>query len=99
MPRNAKDLDKFIGNKIRFFRKQRGWGLKTLAMKLDISIQQLQKYEIGLNKISASTLYDLIKIFNLSVDTFFESFENNQTYKNNNKAFSLHLLQQTTYSF
>ena len=69
---NITSLDVFIGKKIRAFRKKRQWGLKLLASELNISVQQLQKYESGVNKISASMLFEIAKIFCLSVENFFQ---------------------------
>jgi transcriptional regulator with XRE-family HTH domain len=51
------------------------WPLKTLAADLGVSIQQLQRYEKGVNKISAKMLYELSKIFKVSLPCFFESIE------------------------
>lgn len=68
-------LDHFIGKKIRFFRKKRRWGLKFLASKINISIQQLQKYETSVNKISASLLFKIADIFGLSIESFFQGID------------------------
>lgn len=68
------ELDLFIGKQIRFFRKRMNWGLKTLASKLNISIQQLQKYETGQNKVSASMLWEVKQAFEISIDVFFQPF-------------------------
>lgn len=62
------ELDVVIGKNIKYFRKQRRWGLKVLADKLGISIQQLQKYETAANKISASLFYDISFALQVSLD-------------------------------
>lgn len=67
--------DEMLGKKVSFFRRKMNWPLKTLSAALDISIQQLQRYEKGVNKISASMLYQLSKIFNIELACFFEDFE------------------------
>lgn len=86
MATNISELDIFIGEKIRYFRRQRGWNLKLLASKLNISIQQFQKYETSVNKISASLLFEIAAIFNISMDHFFQGFNQevmmNPTIKN-----------------
>ena len=73
MPVDQKD--EILGKKVTFFRRKMNWPLKTLAAKLDVSIQQLQRYEKGINKISASMLYHLSKIFKVDLACFFEGFE------------------------
>lgn len=67
--------DEVLGKKITFFRRKMNWPLKTLASKLDVSIQQLQRYEKGVNKISAPMVYELSKIFQVDLGCFFEDFE------------------------
>lgn len=69
------DLDYFLGKKLRSFRVKMKWPLKTLASELNISIQQVQRYEQGINKISASLLYDIAQIFNVPITCFFEGFK------------------------
>ena len=69
------ELDLFIGKKLRAFRSKYKWPLKTLADELGISLQQLQRYELGENKISASMLHKIAKIFNIRTDVFFTDFE------------------------
>ena len=43
-----------------------------LADALGLTFQQVQKYERGTNRISASRLYDLARVFDVPVDYFFE---------------------------
>lgn len=74
-------IDKFLARRLRFFREKMDWPLKTLAAKLNISLQQLQRYEQGTNKLSASLLYQITQLFNLSLDSFFEGIEKNEEEK------------------
>ncbi len=67
--------DELLGKKVTFFRRKMNWPLKTLAAGLSVSIQQLQRYEKGVNKISAAMLYQLSKIFKVELSCFFEDFE------------------------
>jgi CheY-like chemotaxis protein len=71
----ADQKDILLGRKITLFRKKMNWPLKTLAADLNVSIQQLQRYEKGLNKISAIMLYQLAGIFKVGVNCFFDEFE------------------------
>ena len=71
MSLHINQLDIFIGQKIRYFRKKMGWGLKVLSYKINISIPQLQKYEQGTNKISASMLHLIAQTFEIPIESFF----------------------------
>ncbi len=73
--------DEILGKKVTFFRRKMNWPLKTLAAMLGVSIQQLQRYEKGVNKISASMLYQLSKIFKVDLTCFFEGFETHHDYE------------------
>jgi CheY-like chemotaxis protein len=75
MPLNINELDVYLGKRVKAFRTKMHWPLKTLAMKLGISIQQLQRYETGLNKISASLLYIIAHELNTDVSFFYEGYE------------------------
>jgi len=43
-----------------------------LGKALGISFQQIQKYEKGVNRVSASRLYEICKILNVSMSSMFE---------------------------
>jgi CheY-like chemotaxis protein len=75
MPLNINELDIYLGKRVKAFRIKMRWPLKTLAMKLGISIQQLQRYEIGMNKISASLLYTLAHEFKTDIAFFYEGYQ------------------------
>lgn len=70
------DLDLFLGKRLKTFRTKMHWPLKTLAMKLGISVQQLHRYETGVNKISASLLYTLAHEFKTNIACFYEGYTN-----------------------
>ncbi len=59
-----------IGQKIRFYRKKRGLTQAALAKRIGISAQQLQKYEIGKNRISASRIKILAEILDVPTHYF-----------------------------
>ncbi len=64
--RSPKDIDIQVGANIRALRKKLGLSLIELAEILDLSYQQLQKYEIGANRISTGTLVQLADALNVS---------------------------------
>lgn len=66
--------DKFnieLGKRLRDLRKARGLTQKELAMKLNLSTQQIQKYEAGKNSPSAYKLPNIAKILDCSVARFY----------------------------
>ena len=69
---SADALDILIGRKIKFRRKLLGMTQQDLASKLNISFQQVQKYETGENKIYAGRLYHISQILKTPLQHFFE---------------------------
>jgi transcriptional regulator with XRE-family HTH domain len=67
-----KAVDTHVGARIRLRRHLLGMSQTTLAKALGISFQQLQKYERGLNRISASRLNDLGRALDTSISSFFD---------------------------
>ncbi|AZL16257.1 response regulator [Rickettsiales endosymbiont of Stachyamoeba lipophora] len=87
------NLDLFVGKKIKFFRNKMNWPLKVLASQIDVSIQQLQRYEQGVNKISATLLYQVAKIFEVSIKCFFEGIEEESSLPGDVNVFNILLVE------
>jgi transcriptional regulator with XRE-family HTH domain len=45
---------------------------EQLGRKLDVSFQQIQKYESGKNRVSAARLFEICKALNVSLSSMFE---------------------------
>lgn len=69
--RTPTKLDKLIGKNIRNLRQYFNLSQVGLGEHLGITFQQIQKYERGLNRIAASRLYLLAKLWNISMEDFF----------------------------
>ncbi len=65
-------IDVYVGQKIRERRLMLGMSQEALGDRLKISFQQLQKYERGANRVSASTLHRLTQILDAPVSYFFD---------------------------
>jgi transcriptional regulator with XRE-family HTH domain len=65
-------VDIHVGHRLRHLRVLRGMTQTDVAQGLDISFQQVQKYELGRNRISASKIFDIAKILNVPPAYFFE---------------------------
>ncbi len=46
-----------------------------LAEAIGVKFQQLQKYETGFNRISASRLWEICRVLNVSASYFFDSYK------------------------
>jgi len=68
-------IDKQIGIKIRQIRKSWGISQIELAERIGISFQQVQKYEKGSTRISASRLMQISEALNVKITVFFEETE------------------------
>jgi transcriptional regulator with XRE-family HTH domain len=68
----ATPVDVHIGQRLRLRRKLVGLSQEQLAERLGITFQQVQKYEKGSNRISASRLFDAARLLSVPVSFFFE---------------------------
>ena len=70
--RSPNPVDLHVGARIRMRRKILGVSQERLADDLGLTFQQVQKYERGANRVSASKLYEIAKSLQSSVSYFFE---------------------------
>ncbi len=75
MARQSRDVDAHVGSRVRERRKELGMSQSVLGDALGISFQQVQKYEIGINRVAASRLWDLAKELEVDVGYFFEGIK------------------------
>lgn len=68
-------VDIHVGKRVKEIRTVRGLTQSNVAEHLGISFQQLQKYETGANRVSASRMFELSKLLNVSPSFFFEGLE------------------------
>lgn len=72
---NHNAIDAYVGQRLRLCRTQRGLTQEQLAGLLGVTFQQVQKYERGSNRISASRLWDLSKALDVPIGYFFEEMD------------------------
>lgn len=60
-------IDQLIGEKIRMYRKIKGYSLAWLSGKIGVSPQQLQKYETGQNRVSVAKILQIAEALQISV--------------------------------
>jgi transcriptional regulator with XRE-family HTH domain len=71
----AHPIDLHVGSRVRQRRRLLGMTQQRLADAVAIRFQQIQKYESGANRISASRLWTLAKALDVPVSFFFEGLE------------------------
>jgi transcriptional regulator with XRE-family HTH domain len=69
-------VDVHVGARIRQRRTSLGMSQEKLGDALNLTFQQIQKYERGANRVGASRLYDLCRVFDVPADFFFEGLPN-----------------------
>ena len=69
---NNNAVDAHVGKRVRLRRTLLGMSQEQLGASLNITFQQVQKYERGANRISASRLWDISQIFDVEISYFFD---------------------------
>lgn len=72
-------VDVHVGKRIRHRRWMIGMTQQQLAEKVGIKFQQIQKYETGMNRVSASRLWDIARAVDVPVSFFFEGLRDDQS--------------------
>jgi transcriptional regulator with XRE-family HTH domain len=70
--KSATTIDAYIGARMRECRHALGISQADLAKTLGVSFQQIQKYEKGVNRVSAARLFAICKALNVSLSSMFE---------------------------
>lgn len=68
----AGSIDRRIGQRVKSRRLEIGLSQEALAEALGVTFQQVQKYEKGVNRISASRLFEIGAALNVPVSYFYE---------------------------
>jgi len=72
-------VDVHVGKRIRHRRWLAGMTQQQLAQSVGIKFQQIQKYETGANRVSASRLWDIADALDVDVSFFFEGLTADET--------------------
>ncbi|MDZ7906119.1 MAG: helix-turn-helix transcriptional regulator [Cypionkella sp.] len=70
-------VDIHVGKRIRHRRWMIGMTQQQLADNVGIKFQQIQKYETGMNRVSASRLWDIAETLGVEISFFFEGLSEN----------------------
>lgn len=69
----ANSIDEQVGMQLRQRRALLGLSQEKLAEQVGLTFQQIQKYENGANRISASRLFEFSKVLDIPISFFFEN--------------------------
>ncbi len=81
-------IDKHVGTQLRSRRSLLGLSQEKLAESVGVTFQQVQKYERGTNRVSASRLFSFSKILDVSIDYFYEGLDEQGLSTNKNIGMS-----------
>jgi transcriptional regulator with XRE-family HTH domain len=87
-------VDIHVGARVRFRRRELGMTQQQLADASNVSFQQIQKYENGNNRVSASRLVQLAAALQIPVGWFFEDIEFPKTHDGYRRSVWSDTLQQ-----
>ena len=85
-------VDMYVGKRIRHRRWFIGITQQQLADHVGIKFQQIQKYETGTNRVSASRLWDISEKLDVPINFFFEGLEGHKDGKSSLEVFSSDLM-------
>ncbi len=78
---SAQGIDRHVGARIRERRIMLGLTQQEMAEQIGVSYQQANKYETGINRVSAGHLYTIAHTLGVDVAFFFGGMEGNQDFK------------------
>lgn len=65
-------VDILVGRNIRILRQDRGMSQTELGRQIDVTFQQVQKYENGTNRVGSGRLFKIATILGVPITAFFE---------------------------
>jgi transcriptional regulator with XRE-family HTH domain len=75
----ANAVDVRVGNRLRLRRTAIGVSQEDLGRRLNLTFQQIQKFESGSNRISASYLFEIANALEVPISYFFEDADKPDT--------------------
>jgi len=88
-------VDLHVGARVRLRRKSLGLSQEALGNALGLTFQQVQKYERGANRISASKLHETARFLKVPVAYFFDNFATTES----NEPFTESASEQAIHTF
>ncbi len=85
-PKSGNHLDKSFGRTIAYFRKLAGLSQAELGRALDVSAQQVQKYENGLNRVSVGRAIRISQVLDVPLMILLDMADQRQDWKLDRQA-------------
>jgi len=79
MPKRIERVDVLVGQRVRAYRLARRMSQSTLAEKVGVTFQQIQKYEKGINRIGSSRLDRIAAVLGVSITALFAQRDSAQS--------------------
>ena len=73
--RRTTPVDRLVGARMRLRRQSLGMSQTELGEKIGVTFQQIQKYELGSNRVGASRLASVATALGVPVTFFFEELK------------------------
>ena len=90
----ANSIDLHVGKRLRRRRRLLGLTQQKLADAVGIRFQQIQKYECGANRISASRLFELSEALHVPIQYFYDGLERREARMNGTNGLEPDVLSQ-----
>lgn len=71
-PRRPDAVDVIVGRNLRIWRMAKGLSQAQLANRIGVTFQQLQKYEVGANRIGTGRLVKVATVLSVPIAALFE---------------------------
>ena len=78
MAKRIEPVDRQVGQRVRAYRLAQAMSQTTLGQKVGVTFQQIQKYEMGTNRIGSSRLKRVATVLGVSIGALFGDGEDNQ---------------------
>lgn len=73
----ADNIDKLVSKRLKMRRVMLGLSQQDIGKAVDVSIQQIQKYEKATNRVSSGKLFAIAKYLKVPVTYFYEKSDDN----------------------
>lgn len=70
--RSPSRVDELVGEKVRIARVAANLSMEELAREVGVTWQQIQKYEVGANRIGAGRLHEIARVLSKPIEFFFD---------------------------
>ena len=88
------NFNNHLGNKLKLRRLALGLTQTKVAKAINVTFQQIQKYEKGTNGVSSNRLMQLSKFLNVPITYFYEEYKNYE-----DRSSNLDTLERLNFSF